>query len=81
MAGTMLAFTLAEASEILNPPMTEQQLRLIVTALALSPAGSRHTGKAGRPLPTYDAATILRIHAALLPWLAPGNVTAPGSAG
>jgi hypothetical protein len=76
-----LAFTLAEAATVLDPPMTEQQLRLIVTALALSPAGARHTGRAGRPLPTYDAATLLRIHAALLPWLEHGNVTADGSAG
>jgi hypothetical protein len=76
-----VAFTLAEACEILDPPMTEQQLRLIITALALTPAGNRYTGKAGRPHPTYDAATILRIHAALLPWLEHGSVTADDSAG
>ena len=76
-----LAFTLAEAATVLDPPMTEQQLRLIITALALSPAGSRYTGRAGRPQATYDAATLLRIHAALLPWLESGNVTAGGSAG
>jgi hypothetical protein len=63
------ALTLAEAATILDPPTPEQQLRAIVAALRLQPCGYRHTGRKGRPAPCYDATEILRLHAALTPWL------------
>jgi hypothetical protein len=66
---TAVAFTLSEASSILNPPMTETQLRTIITALRWQPEGWRQTGRVGHPYPTYPAEEILRLHAALLPWL------------
>jgi len=64
-----VAFTLREAAEVLNPPVTERQLRQIVTALGWKPAGHRHTGRSGHPFPTYDAAELLALHAALVPFL------------
>jgi hypothetical protein len=64
-----VALTLAEASQVLDPPMTEQQLRAIVTALGWKPAGNRHTGRRGRPWPVYEATEILQLHAALVPFL------------
>jgi len=67
---TAVTLTLSEAAAVLNPPVTEQQLRQIVSALGWKPAGNRHTGKRGRPWPVYDAARLLELHAALVPFLA-----------
>lgn len=61
--------TLAEAATVLNPPMNERQLIMVVAALNLAPCGVRHTGRDGRPRKTYPAADLMRLHAALLPWL------------
>jgi hypothetical protein len=69
VAGTLLTFTLAEAATVLDPPMTEDQLRAIIGALRIPSAGPRYTGRAGRPHPTYEAATLMQLHAALRPWL------------
>lgn len=68
MAATM-AFTLAEAATILDPPLTEQQLRLMVRALGWQPCGARRTGKSGHPVAVFDAARIMRLHAALIPFM------------
>ena len=65
----MVDFTLAEASEILNPPLTERQLRDLVRLASLKPAGTRKNGHRGRPRPTYDAADLLKLHAVLAPFL------------
>lgn len=65
-----VTLTLAEAAQVLDPPMTEQQLREIVRALRWEPEGYRHTGRAGRPAPRYDAAKIMKLHAVLVPFLA-----------
>lgn len=64
-----VTLTLAEASEILEPAMTEQQLRTIITALGWKPAGWRHRHGRGHPWPEYDATRILALHAALVPFL------------
>jgi hypothetical protein len=64
-----VALTLAEAAAVLEPPMAEQQLRQIVTALGWQPSGWRPRGGRGHPWPEYDAAQIIRLHAALLPFL------------
>jgi hypothetical protein len=65
---TAVTLTLAEAVAVLDPPMTEQQLRAIVTALGWEPAGQRHTGRAGRPAAAYDATRLMGLHAALSPF-------------
>jgi hypothetical protein len=64
-----VTLTLSEAAQVLDPPMTERQLRQIVTALGWKPHGWRRTGRIGHPFPTYRAEEILRLHAALLPFL------------
>jgi hypothetical protein len=64
------AFTLAEAAAILDPPISERQLRAIVAALRLEPCGQRRDGRSGRPAARYPAAELMRLHAALAPWLA-----------
>jgi hypothetical protein len=61
--------TLSEASEVLQPPMTETQLRMIICALRWRPDGKRHNGRPGHPVATYSAARIFTLHAALAPWL------------
>jgi hypothetical protein len=68
-----VAFTLAEAATVLDPPMTEQQLRLVVRALGWQPAGKRYTGRRGHPEVTYDAGQIMGLHAALVPFIGPGR--------
>lgn len=64
-----VTFTLAEAAMVLDPPVTEQQLRAIVTALGWKPDGWRRRAARGHPFPEYDAAEILKLHAALVPFL------------
>lgn len=64
------ALTLAEAAALLEPPVTEYQLRHIIRQLpGITPAGVRRAGHIGRPEHTYDAGEIMRLHAALTPWL------------
>ena len=67
---TALAFTLAEAAQILDPPMTEAQLRAIITALGWQPDSHRRTGRAGRPIACYNATRMMQLHAAVAPFLA-----------
>lgn len=68
-----VTLTLAEAAQVLDPPVSERQLRAIVAALRLQPCGQRRDGRPGRPAARYDATEILRLHAALAPWLASGS--------
>jgi len=73
--------TLAEAATILSPPITEQQLRAIISALGWRHSGARYTGRSGRPVLTYPWADLSGLHAALVPWLeityANGRATHP----
>ena len=64
-----VAFTIEEACQVLDPPLTPRQLRDIVHALRLQPAGRRRNGRAGRPVSVYDWAQITKLHQAVLPWL------------
>jgi hypothetical protein len=64
-----VTLTLAEAAQVLDPPMTEQQLRKIVTALGWKPDGWRHRTGRGHPFPVYQAQDLMRLHAALVPFL------------
>jgi hypothetical protein len=61
--------TLAEAAALLDPPITEHQLTMIVRALKWKPDAYRHTGHPGHPYAAYDAAKIMRLYRALLPFL------------
>lgn len=65
-----VSLTLAEAATVLDPPVSERQLRAIITALGWQPEGARRTGRAGRPAPAYDATRLLQLHAAIVPFIA-----------
>jgi hypothetical protein len=62
-------WTLEEAAQLLDPPMSVEQLRHLVQAAGLQPAGARRTGRRGRPAPTYSSTALLRAHAAIAPLL------------
>jgi len=70
MRENRLSLTLPELASVLDPPVTAAQLQHLVTALRLHPCGYRRNGQPGRPLPRYDAETMMRIHGAVAPWLA-----------
>jgi hypothetical protein len=59
--------TIPEAEEFLDPPLTRQQLRLLIRLAGLEPAAYRRTGRAGRPYPAYPALALMRLHAAVAP--------------
>jgi hypothetical protein len=62
--------TLGEFAQVLDPPMSELQLRMIVTALGIEPSGARRTGAPGRPVSCYPASIVMRVHAAVAPFVA-----------
>lgn len=64
-----VAFTIEEACQILDPPLTPRQLREIIRAVGLEPTGRRRTGRRGHPHATYDAQQILKLHEVLAPFL------------
>lgn len=64
-----VAFTLGEAAAVLDPAMTEDELRAIIRALHWKPAGKRYTGRGGHPFDTFDMARIQRLHIALRPFM------------
>jgi len=66
-----LQFTLAEASSILDPPLSEAQLRDIIRALRWPAAGVRRSGRAGHPVNCYQARDLLDLHRALTPFIRP----------
>lgn len=66
-------FTLAEAATVLDPPLTEAQLRVIVRALGWQPDGWQHPGTGrSHPVACYSAARILALHGALMPYIGAG---------
>lgn len=64
-----MALTLHEATQILEPPIGEQQLQQIVRALGWHPTGARQTGRPGHPCGTYDWDQLCALHAAITPFL------------
>jgi hypothetical protein len=69
MAATV-EFTLAEAATVLEPAITERQLRAIVRALGWQPSAWRHTGRGrSHPVACYDASEIIALHGALTPFM------------
>lgn len=64
-----MAMTLPELATVLDPPMTEDQLRSVVLLLGIKAAGTRQTGTRGRPRPAYDVREIMQVHAVLAPFL------------
>ena len=66
-------FTLAEAAEVLDPPISVSQLEHLVAAACLPPRGTRHQPRGGRPPRTFPIAEIQRLHTAFVPWLLTGS--------
>jgi hypothetical protein len=64
-----VTLTLAEAATILDPPLTEAQLRELVHALRWKPQAVRRTGRPGHPVAVYPADDLMRLHAALVPFI------------
>lgn len=64
-----VSLTLAEFAAWASPPITAKALGQIVSALGIPPAGTRRTGHAGRPAPTWPAAQLMQLHADLARWL------------
>ncbi len=67
----VLGLTIDELASLLNPPMTHRQLADLIAALRIQPIGKRRQPRKGRPALTYDAAELMRLHAAVAPWLSP----------
>lgn len=65
----MVELTIAEATQLLEPPIGERQLAEIIRALRIKPAGKRRTGHVGRPADTYDWTTITELHNDIARWL------------
>lgn len=64
-----MALTIPEAAGLLDPPLPAVRLRAVVVLLGWQPCGWRHTGRRGRPQPTYDIELIMRLHASLVPFI------------
>jgi predicted ArsR family transcriptional regulator len=63
------ALTIDEMATLLDPPMTRRQLADLIAALDIRPVGKRQKPGRGRPALTYDAAELMRLHAAVARWL------------
>lgn len=66
--GVNETWTVEDAAAILDPPMTAEQVRALIVAAGIPPAGYRR-GRRGRPAKVYDAALLVRAHAAIAPLL------------
>lgn len=73
----MTTWTAEDAANLLDPPMTLEEVRALIRATRLTPVGTRHTGRRGRPADVYDSATILRAHTAIAPLLVEHERTNP----
>lgn len=59
-------WTIDDAAAILDPEMTAGQVRALIDLIGIEPNGRRHTGRRGKPLPTYDPSTIQEAHAVVM---------------
>lgn len=65
----MTTWTAEDAANLLDPPLTIEEVRALIRATRLTPVGTRRTGRRGRPAEIYDSDTLLRAHAAVVPFL------------
>lgn len=56
-------WTIDDAAAQLHPELTAAQVRALIDLFGIEPNGRRYTGRRGKPLPTYDPATIQQAHA------------------
>lgn len=65
-----MLWSVADAVELLDPPMTRRQIRALITLADIRPVGTRSAGRlGGRPAYVYDAHAIQRAHRAAAPML------------
>ena len=60
---SMASLTLKELTELLDPPMTVDQVKGLIAAIRLRPCGRRINGQRGRPISEYDASIVMAAHA------------------
>ena len=59
----MASLTLDELTDLLDPPMTVEEVKALITFIRLRPCGRRINGRRGRPVLEYDAAIVMAAHA------------------
>ncbi len=59
--------TMRELADLLDPPVTVEQVFHIVRAVGLEPCGWRRSGRRGRPAALYNAAAVMEAHSLLTP--------------
>lgn len=64
----MQGLTLNELADLLDPPVTAQQVSHLVRYIGLRPCGYRHSGRQGRPAALYEARIIMEAHSVLVPF-------------
>lgn len=62
--------TVRELADLLDPPVTVEQVIHLVRYIRLEPCGWRHTGRRGRPTALYEAKAVMEAHTALVPLMA-----------
>ena len=60
--------TMRELADLLDPPVTVEQVRHLVRYIKLEPCGWRRSGRRGKPAALYDARTVMEAHAVLVPF-------------
>jgi hypothetical protein len=60
------AWTVDDAVTLLSPELAAAEIRMMIDLFTIPAHGSRRTGRRGRPLPTYDPATLQVAHAVVL---------------
>jgi len=59
-------WTVEDAATLLDPPITADEVRALITAARIQPTGLRRTGRRGRAPFVYDPTDLMRGHAALV---------------
>lgn len=70
--------TVKELADLLDPPLTPQQVIHMICLLGLKPCGYRRSGQRGRPAALYEAKKIMAVHAVIVPYIPESQHAAPG---
>lgn len=57
-----------ELANLLDPPVTVEQVNHLIQYIGLEPCGRRRSGRRGRPTACYDAKIVMEAHTALVPF-------------
>ena len=67
--------TVKELADLLDPPVTQDQIMHLICYIGLEPCGRRRSGRRGRPAALYDSATVMGAHSALVPYTSQRKAT------